>query len=187
MRHVLIALLVSLPAPALLACPDVGYELRDLVVSTRIIALGEVAELHTVAEAEVAEVFVERALKGAPPARFYYPVSRWHGDDGDAPQAGSRVLLFLAESDDYLGTRAFWKELDRLRAGDEFFSIAYMGALLLTDDVDSIFVPALFELPETVPATVREMADAIPGWDVAAAALLAEIEALVQEEAAPIE
>ena len=138
MRHVLFAFLVSLPAPPLLACPGSAFTLRDLMAQADHMVTGEVIELHEAAGTQVAEVLVSRILKGAPPARFFYPADSGSPTPDGPLKVGSRVLLFLVGSDDYSGTRSFWKELDRLRAGEAFLDLAFMGQLRFSDDRDAL-------------------------------------------------
>jgi hypothetical protein len=62
-----------------------------------------------------------------------------------------------------------------------------MGAFPFAEDGEALLVPSYVELPETVPATLRNPERVVLGSLVDGAALILEIELLVEEEASPIE
>jgi hypothetical protein len=55
----------------------------------------------------------------------------WDPEEG--PKVGEQALLLLEPDSEFVGTRAFWKALDRLRRGRPFFDLSYQFARAATD------------------------------------------------------
>jgi len=106
-------------------CSCRGLELADLVGAASTIVLGEVTALHDAAGEPLAEVRVVELLKGELPGdTFFYPVRSASWDPEERPRVGEHALLLLEPDAEFVGTRAFWKALDRLRKGRPFFDLA---------------------------------------------------------------
>lgn len=127
----LVALLLLAPLSAqttTTACPQVELALAGLVSQARAIVVGEVVAIREAAGEEVAEVRVIDLLKGEVVGdSFLYPLRSIFRTPDGKPTAGEQAVLFLGPDDDFEGTRAFWKALDRLRGRRPFYDVAPFG------------------------------------------------------------
>jgi len=120
-------------------CSCRGLELADLVGAASTIVLGEVTALHDAAGEPLAEVRVVERLAGELPAdTFFYPVRSASWDPEEGPRVGEQALLLLEPDSEFVGTRGFWRELDRLRKGRPFFDLSHhsLGRLPILPRVD---------------------------------------------------
>jgi hypothetical protein len=146
---VVLLLLVSWPPRAAATdCGCRGLELADLVEAASTIVLGEVTALHDAAGEPLAEVRVVDLVKGELPGdTLFYPVRSVSWDPEEGPKVGERALLLLEPDLEFVGTRAFWKALDRLRQGRPFLELSYhsLGRLpILTREEGGSAVVHLF-------------------------------------------
>jgi len=125
---VLLLLAPSSPRADAPGCSCRGLELADLVGAASTIVLGEVTALHDAAGEPLAEVRVVERLAGELPAdTLFYPVHSASWDPEEGPKVGEQALLLLEPDSEFVGTRAFWKALDRLRKGRPFFDLSYQS------------------------------------------------------------
>lgn len=120
--------LVALPSSQSTATAGrLVLRLADLVSDASTIVVGDVVALRDVAGETVAEVRVVDLLKGELPGdTLFYSARPFSWDPGE-PKLGERALLLLDSGEKFQGTRAFWKALDRLRAGRPFRPLALGG------------------------------------------------------------
>lgn len=162
---VLLLLAPSSPQTTATACPRVELTLAGLVSEARVIVVGEVAAIRDVAGESVAEVRVIDLLKGAVDGdSFFYPLRSIFWAPDAEPKAGEHAVLFLGAHDEFEGTRAFWKALDRLRGRRPFYDLAPLGIgrLPIVAPVaggDAIVQVHGMELPADVLAWIPDGAD----------------------------
>jgi hypothetical protein len=116
----------------------------------------------------------------------------WDPEEG--PKVGERALLLLEPDLEFVGTRAFWKALDRLREGRPFFDLSYhsLGRLpILSREEGGSAVVHLFGVslpPEVLSWLPEEAAPESPERVVDAWTLVEAVRRLVERpEPAPPE
>lgn len=193
---VVLLLLVSWPPRAAATdCRCRGLELADLVDEASTIVLGEVTALHDAAGEPLAEVRVVELVKGELPGdTLFYPVRSVSWDPEEGPKVGERALLLLEPDLEFVGTRAFWRALDRLRKGRPFFDLSYhsLGRLpILSPEEGGSAVVHLFGVglpPEVLSWLPEEAAPESPERVVDAWTLVEAVRRLVERpEPAPPE
>jgi hypothetical protein len=123
-----VLVLVALPSPQSTATAGrLPLRLADLVSDASTIVVGDVIALRDAAGESVAEVHVVDLLKGELPGDTVFYSARPLSWDPGEPKVGERALLLLDSDEKFQGTRAFWKALDRLRAGRPFRPLAFGG------------------------------------------------------------
>ena len=162
-----VLLLLAPPSPqtTAIACPRAEMTLAGLVSEARAIVVGEVVAIRDAAGEKVAEVRVIDLVKGEVDGdSLFYPLRSILWAPDAEPKAGEHAVLFLGPDDEFEGTRAFWKALDRLRGRRPFYDLARfgIGRLPIVAPVaggEAIVQVQEMELPVDVLAWVPDGAD----------------------------